>query len=118
MPDNPQNIILEGLFAMDIQGKAYAWQPFKDGVDIYPIYQQGSGQAAALLRYQSGATVPVHRHGGYEHILILAGSQTDGQQVYEPGTLLISIPGSCHRVASQNGCIVLAIWQAPVEFLS
>jgi predicted ChrR family anti-sigma factor len=108
---------LVDLFNIDINDQNYTWQPFRDGVQIYPIYKDDSGASAALLKYEAGAQVPVHEHPGYEHILVLAGSQTDGQRVYEKGQLMISQPGSQHQIRSDTGCVVLAIWQKPVQFI-
>ena len=71
---------------------------------------------AALLRYAPGARVPSHRHGGIEHILVLAGSQRDENGVYPAGTLLMSPSGSRHAVVSDDGCLVLAIWAGPLHF--
>jgi len=109
--------ILQHLLSIDSHLEHFNWEPFKEGVDIHRIYgEDHEGQAAALLRYEAGAKVPTHVHSGYEHILILSGSQTDGDAVYGKGTLMISAPGSQHRIVSDKGCIVLAIWQAPVKF--
>jgi anti-sigma factor ChrR (cupin superfamily) len=95
-----------------------SWQPFRPGVEIARLYG-GSPDAssAALLRYAPNARVPRHIHHGYEHILVLSGSQRDDNGVYEAGSLVISEPGSSHAIASDDGCIVLAIWERPVEIL-
>ncbi|HEY5602408.1 MAG TPA: cupin domain-containing protein [Gammaproteobacteria bacterium] len=109
--------VLEDLLTIDLHFDRLKWESFKEGVHIHRIYgDDKQGQSAALLRYAPGANVPTHVHTGYEHILVLSGSQTDGDNIYERGTLIISSPGSQHRIASDNGCIVLAIWQAPVDF--
>jgi anti-sigma factor ChrR (cupin superfamily) len=96
-----------------------AWQSFRDGVEICWIYEQvnGEGMSAAYLRYEPGAKVPRHRHTGYEHIFILEGSQSDDWGHYPAGTVLISPPGTDHAIESAEGCVVLAIWERPVEFL-
>jgi len=60
--------------------------------------------------------VPEHQHGDYEHILVLQGSQRDANGCYSAGSLLVSPPGSRHAVTSDEGCVVLAIWAAPIEF--
>src|SRR5271166_4737088 len=53
-----------------------AWEPYKKGVDIFRLYGDGiTGPTAALVRYRERGEVPMHEHKGYEHILILAGSQ-------------------------------------------
>jgi anti-sigma factor ChrR (cupin superfamily) len=95
-----------------------AWKPFREGVDIYHLYGDGiTGPSAALIRYRKGASVPLHRHVGYEHILVLAGSQRDCHGTAVAGTLSVNHPGSEHELESDAGCIVLAIYEKPVKFL-
>ena len=94
------------------------WVAYKQGVDIFRLYGDGiSGPTAALLRYRKGGEVPAHEHMGYEHILMLAGSQEDDHGSYISGTLIINPPGTRHTVRSAVGCIVLAIYEKPVRFL-
>jgi anti-sigma factor ChrR (cupin superfamily) len=70
-----------------------------------------------LLRYAPNAAVPRHIHHGFEHILVLSGSQRDDHGTYTAGTMLVSTPGSSHAISSEEGCVVLAIWEKPVEIL-
>jgi anti-sigma factor ChrR (cupin superfamily) len=94
------------------------WQPFREGLEIHRLYGDGvSGPTAALLRFNEAGEVPLHEHGGYEHIIVLAGSQHDQNSDAAAGTLMINPPGSAHRVISEAGCIVLAIYEKPVRFL-
>lgn len=95
-----------------------AWEPYKKGVDIFRLYGDGiTGPTAALVRYRERGEVPMHEHKGYEHILILAGSQRDENGTFEAGTLVINPPGTRHKVSSDDGCIVLAIYEKPVQFV-
>ena len=105
------------LFRISEKAGAIPWQPFREGVEIYRLYGDGvSGPTAALLRYQGEGTVPLHEHIGYEHILVLAGSQRDQNGTATAGTLTINAPGTRHAVVSESGCIVLAIYEKPVRF--
>ncbi len=70
-----------------------------------------------MLRFQPGAKVPRHAHTGYEHIIVLSGSQRDDRGEYEAGAILISPPGTDHAIVSDEGCIVLALYNAPVSFV-
>ena len=70
-----------------------------------------------MLRFQPGAKVPRHAHTGYEHIIVLSGSQRDDRAEYEAGAILISPPGTDHAIVSDEGCIVLALYNAPVSFV-
>ena len=58
-----------------------------------------------------------HEHIGYEHVLILAGSQRDHSGVFKAGSFVINSRGTRHAVVSDDGCIVLAIYEKPVRFL-
>jgi anti-sigma factor ChrR (cupin superfamily) len=95
-----------------------AWEPFRDGVEASWLYREGeTGPAAAFLRYRPGARVPRHRHRGYEHIYILRGSQTDWHGTFGAGAFIVNPPGTEHDVASEDGCLVLIVWERPVEIL-
>ena len=99
-----------------LQGEI-VWQPFRTGIEIHPLYGElGVGRAAALLRYAPGASLPIHRHSGFEQILVLQGSQVDERGRYGKGMLVVNSPGSQHAVTSPDGCIVFVTWESPVEF--
>jgi anti-sigma factor ChrR (cupin superfamily) len=95
-----------------------AFEPFRPGVELARLYQASpEGFSAALLRYAPGARVPRHRHHGFEHIFVLSGSQADEQGLYGAGALIVHAAGTEHSVTSEEGCLVLAIWEQPVEIL-
>jgi quercetin dioxygenase-like cupin family protein len=95
------------------------WLEFRDGVEIHRLYGDGiTGPTAALIRFRTGGYVPLHEHPGYEHIIVLSGSQRDDRGTANAGTLLVSAPGTRHEIASDSGCIVLAIYEKPVRFLA
>lgn len=88
------------------------------GVEMAVLYRdEVSGSSAALLRYEPGASIKPHRHTGFEHVLVLEGSQQDERGRYSAGTLVVNPPGTMHHVSSPEGCLVLVIWQSPVEFI-
>jgi anti-sigma factor ChrR (cupin superfamily) len=94
--------------------------PFRPGIEIRVLFgTPGSGgPAAALLRYQPGAGVPAHEHPGHELICVLSGSQSDERGTHPAGTILVNAPGSHHTVTSADGCLVLVVWERPVEMLA
>lgn len=95
-----------------------SWEPFGEGVEIHRLYGDGvSGSTSALIRFLKAGKVNLHEHAGYEHILVLAGSQTDQNGVSNAGSLVINPPGTRHSIVSDSGCIVLAIYEKPVVFL-
>ncbi|PZO47290.1 MAG: transcription negative regulator ChrR [Phormidesmis priestleyi] len=108
-------MILHNLFSLAERPEQLAWEPFRPGVTICRLYDEGQqGSSAALLKYDPGAAVPTHSHTGYEHIIVLSGAQSDYQGTHKAGTLVINPPDSSHQVASEEGCIVLVIWAKPV----
>ncbi len=85
---------------------------------IHRLYGDGiSGPAAALLHFLETTAVPEHSHDGYEHIIVLAGSQRDEWGNLPVGTLRVHSPGTNHKVVAEKGCLVLAIYEKPVRFV-
>ena len=115
-----ERFLLEQLFAprADRDWDALPWQPFRSGIEVFRVYGDGSaGPSAALLRYAPGTQLTPHAHVDFEHIVVLSGSQSDEHGTYGPGSVLIHAAGSSHSVRSDDGCVVLGIWSAPVRFL-
>jgi anti-sigma factor ChrR (cupin superfamily) len=98
-------------------GSNLKWEPFRPGIEIVRLCPADTGEASAFLRYAPGAKLQRHTHRGWEHILVLSGSQIDEAGCHHAGALLVHPPGSSHSVSSDEGCIVLAIWEKPVTFI-
>lgn len=114
-------IVLRDLFGPRQDFSSLRWEPFRPGVEVSRIYggpesSDPNGPTAALLRYAPGARIPHHDHTGYEHIVVLWGSQRDERGTYTAGTCLIHGDNTGHAVASDDGCVVLAVWLSPVRF--
>ena len=110
---------LQNLLSSADPRKKLAWEFFREGVQVSWIYrfEEKSGPSSAFLKYEPGAKVPLHSHTGLEHILMLEGSQTDENGTYHKGDIIINPPGTRHSVYSRDGCVVLAVWHAPVKFV-
>jgi anti-sigma factor ChrR (cupin superfamily) len=101
-----------------ITGGGIAWQPFRPGIEILRLHgDTAHGPSSALLRYAPGAQLACHVHTSHEHIVVLSGSQRDERGVYTAGSVIVNVPGSQHSVTSDEGCVVLAVWEAPVRFV-
>lgn len=101
------------------------WEPYgsdgRQNVKIKRLYEDradGTGPAAALLKYEQGAHVPTHLHVGYELILVVEGELINDAGRHGPGTLEICPPGSTHALASEKGCTFLVVWEQPVVKLT
>lgn len=109
-------IELHDLFNIAAWQHDIPWEPLQPGVDIHRLYGDGrEGPTAALIRFREAGQVSLHEHPGYEHILVLTGSQRDQNTVAGAGTLMINPPGTAHTVTSDSGCIVLAIYEKAVR---
>jgi len=93
------------------------WHALREGVEIQYLHRALDEPVAALLRYQPGARVPAHRHAGVEIVHVLQGSQRDAAGTYAAGSIKINLPGTAHDLVSDTGCVVLIVWEKPVEFL-
>jgi anti-sigma factor ChrR (cupin superfamily) len=114
---SPESFVFIGR-ELAARADSLPWQPFRPGVERHILYGSDGADApmAALLRYAPGAHVPPHEHVDHEHIFVLAGAQEDERGRYEAGTAVINPPGSRHNVKSDEGCLVLAVWNRPVRF--
>jgi anti-sigma factor ChrR (cupin superfamily) len=114
----PRPLILRDLFALASRQEEFSWEPLRPGVDVHWIYREAEdGAAAALIRFQPGGRVPLHEHRGHEHIFVLSGSQTDENGRLAAGSLMVNAPGARHSIVSEEGCLVLAIYERGVRFL-
>ena len=97
------------------------FKPFREGVEISRLYGRAdTGPSGAILRYRAGARVPLHRHRGFETIVVLEGGQRDARGTYNVGDVVVNPPGTSHDVQADEslGCVVLIVWQEPVEILA
>ncbi|MEM7567423.1 MAG: cupin domain-containing protein [Pseudomonadota bacterium] len=114
MPDTPAHrTLLDGAW------RNGPFEPFREGVEVCWLHRPAaeSYPQVALLRYQPGASVPRHAHEGLETILVLEGAQSDERGRYPAGTFVTNPAGSVHSVWSDEGCVVLIQWSAPIRIL-
>jgi len=66
-----------------------------------------SGQVTSVVRYEAGATFPVHDHPGGEEILVLDGVFSDEHGDWPANTYLLNPEGFRHAPFSKGGCLLL-----------
>ncbi len=88
------------------------------GVERKILYRDPSGRETVLLRMAAGARLPDHRHVGVEQSFILQGALADEEGTCTAGNFVWRRPGSVHHAWSPDGCLMLAIFEAPNEFIS
>jgi anti-sigma factor ChrR (cupin superfamily) len=80
-------------------------------------FDKESGQSAVLLRFEPGAAYGAHRHPAGEEYYVLEGSLEDGARSYGAGTYVWHPPGSAHRPASREGCLLVVLLPAAIEMV-
>lgn len=71
-----------------------------------------------LLKFDPGATYPVHSHPGGEEIYVLSGDIQLGKDHLQTGDFLYTAPHNIHAVRSVSGCVVTVNVPQAVEILS
>lgn len=96
-----------------------AWEQTEHpGVETKTLYREASGRQTVLVRMAPGARLPEHRHRGTEQSFVLEGTLVDDDGECTAGNFVWRRPGSVHNAWSPDGCVVLAVFDEPNEFLS
>lgn len=70
-----------------------------------------------LLKFEAGATYPLHNHPGGEEVFVLEGDVKLGKDVLEKGDYLYTAEQNKHRVSTNNGCVLLLKVPEEVEII-
>ncbi len=119
--ETENGIEIKGLFDIAKNPDLVKWEPYSEGVSVYPIYKDKNGASAALFKLEAGAQTPQHLHESYEHALVLSGKNVkiwENKQisVQNEGDLFIAKPGTKHSVSFQEDGIVLLISEKPKNY--
>ncbi len=111
-PDRASVVIETGL------ERGADWEDLRPGIQIMSLFEGAPGDyKTALMRFRPGASLPAHIHLGDEHVYVLTGCQEDEYGSYEAGGYVYNPIGTAHRVWSEEGCLVLVHWRAPMRYL-
>lgn len=102
------NADMERRATMDT--RAMPWTPSPSGsVMRKRVHMLGGAEAAqvtSVVRYEPGATFPVHDHPEGEEILVLQGTFSDEHGDWPAGTHLLNPEGFRHAPFSREGCLL------------
>lgn len=70
-----------------------------------------------LLRFEAGASYPLHNHPRGEEIFVLEGEIRFGSDHLKAGDYLYTAPGITHSAFSKTGCTMLFVIPEEVELL-
>lgn len=93
------------------------WQFLSPSLRIATLSVGEEEYELALHRIKAGGKAPEHNHAGQEITVVLTGTFSDEDGIYQPGDFIVRQPGEIHRpMAAQNEeCICLSVLAAPIK---
>jgi putative transcriptional regulator len=93
------------------------WRRLSPSLKVAPISVGEEEYELALHRIDAGGKAPEHDHLGKEITVVLTGSFSDEEGVYQPGDFLVREAGDTHRpcAARNQECICLSVLEAPIK---
>jgi putative transcriptional regulator len=122
--DNPPEVASDGVVKalpkyvrQFLPAGNLAWRFLSPSLRTAAISVGEQDYELALHKIRAGGTAPEHNHRGSEITVVLKGSFSDEDGVYQPGDFIIRAIGEVHRpFAAQNEeCICLSVLEAPIE---
>lgn len=80
-----------------------------DGIFVKILYFNEAAKRPTTfsLKFEAGASYPLHSHPAGEEIYVLEGEVRSGKDELKKGDYLYMPPGSTHSVFSKTGCTLL-----------
>lgn len=106
-----------------VRSGAVEWQPLGEenvsGIYVKSLLFDAETRRSPtiLLKFDAGATYPLHDHPGGEEIFVLEGDIKLGKDELFAGDYLFTAIGGKHRVSTKNGCVVLLKAPREVEII-
>jgi quercetin dioxygenase-like cupin family protein len=70
-----------------------------------------------LLKFDAGASYPLHTHPAGEEVFVLTGDIQLGKDGLDAGDYLFTAPDNLHAARSESGCVVLLKAPRATEFV-
>jgi anti-sigma factor ChrR (cupin superfamily) len=113
-----------GQLQPTIRGSLYVkpqemkWQPTQfEGISIKILYEdKAKGEMTCFLKWEPGATLPMHKHPAIEQSYVIEGSFSDHDGICRAGEFVWRRVGSFHETHSDEGAIILAVYRQPNVF--
>ncbi|MEZ5428898.1 MAG: cupin domain-containing protein [Pyrinomonadaceae bacterium] len=88
------------------------------GVYVKPLlYDEETRRSPTiLLKFDPGASYPLHTHPGGEEVFVLEGDIRLGKDHLFAGDYLFTAPDNLHAARTEGGCVVLLKAPLPTEF--
>ena len=94
------------------------WHSVAPAIKSAALCRDGERTQVSMMKLMPGAQVGHHRHLGEEITLVLDGSFSDEEGIYQQGDFILRDSKHKHKpVASKDGpCICLTVQDAPIQF--
>jgi anti-sigma factor ChrR (cupin superfamily) len=87
------------------------------GISIKVLYEdKHKGEMTCLLKWEPGATLPMHQHPEIEQSYVIEGSFSDHDGICRAGEFVWRRVGSFHQTHSAEGAVLLAVYRKPNVF--
>lgn len=116
---DPELSTLPALIQRLIPVHGARWRSLSPSLKIARIPVGESRFELALHKIKPGGSAPAHDHKGLEITVVLEGSFSDDDGVYQEGDFILREPGHVHSpMATQNAqCICLSACEAPIRMI-
>lgn len=109
----PESTVLDSTY-VDVDKLPWTQMRFP-GVEAKVLMEnKTTGMSTVLMRWAPGARLP--EHVAIEQTYVLEGSFADHDGVCRAGQYVWRRPGSRHAAWTDEGCLMLAIFQKPNKF--
>ncbi len=101
-----------------VDDKQFQWERVGRALQVGRLQFKDQHREVALHKLSRGGKVGCHDHRGNEITVVLKGSFSDEEGIYQEGDFLFRQSGQAHQpMASNDGsCICLSVLDAPIKF--
>ena len=96
-----------------------SWRRISKALKLARLVTGDKRHESALYNIRAGGKIPPHRHKGIEITVVLRGSFSDHDGVYQNGDFIVREPGDHHHAPTatqDDDCLCLAVLDGPVRF--
>lgn len=100
-----------------IDNQSLKWKHVNSSLQTRHLVAGQTIHQVSLQRINAGGIAPKHDHRGTEMTVVLKGSFSDEQGIYQKGDFIVKEPGDVHQPisAKNEDCLCLSVESAPVK---
>jgi|SaaInl7_100m_RNA_FD_contig_21_1380738_length_723_multi_13_in_0_out_0_1 putative transcriptional regulator len=103
---------------IDVKSNEFSWKKLTKKLAFSRLSTGDTHSEVGLYHIFAGGSIPEHKHQGEEITVVLKGTFTDADGIYQPGDFLVRQGDERHspQAGQHEDCICLAVVDAPVQF--